>query len=594
MICPACNATNQADTEECFLCGRSLFALIQGRLLADRYEIRRPIGQGGMGKVYEAIDRVLKERVAVKVLRPQFAREPDMAKRFLSEIRLARRITHPNVCRLHEYGESEGIRYLCMELVDGVNLKDVLRTRRLAIEDAYDVAMAASEGLGAVHSQGVIHRDFKTANIMIDRRAQVKVMDFGIAKEVGSETTGVSLAGHVLGTPEYMSPEHAQGMPIDFRSDVYALGCVIFEIFAGRALFQGTSAIDTIRRHLHEPVAFANDAGPLVPEPLMPVLSRALAKKADDRYPSVVDLLEDLRAARADSALFAVLGDDHESLATLAALVAPLAPMPPELPPTERPPSDAAEPDARPGRTRALPPDQRPSGERRVPPARLTKPPLPGARPVPRPSAAPRIAGIGSVAVMASVLAFVWWRGQAAPPPDLPAVSVAPRPASPVSTPPTTVALASPSPSVPSPEPARIVPARPERERARATVVAAHATPPPTLASAPPTLASSPGTQPRPAQAASVLESPPPTQAPEPVEEIGVLSLLVVPPSEVRINGTSVGVISSRELRLPPGAYALRVENPDYHPYNRKVTVQAGAILPVVLDLADKGVRKAR
>jgi serine/threonine-protein kinase len=159
MICPACNAVNQADTEECFGCGRALFALTQGRVLDGRYEIRRPIGQGGMGKVYEAYDRVLDERVAVKVLRPQFAREPDMAKRFLSEIRLARRITHPNVCRLHEYGESDGIRYLCMELVDGVNQKDVLRARRLGIEDASqgerEQGAAASEALFGVR---LVHR----------------------------------------------------------------------------------------------------------------------------------------------------------------------------------------------------------------------------------------------------------------------------------------------------------------------------------------------------------------------------------------------------------------------------------------------------
>ena len=298
MICPACRLVNASEAEECFGCGMALFALTQGRVLADRYEIRRLLGQGGMGRVYEAFDRTLEERVAVKVLRPQFAREPEMARRFLLEIRLARRITHPNVCRLHEYGESDGIRYLCMELVDGVNLKDMLRAKRLSTDEAYEVALAAALGLEAVHAQGVIHRDFKTANIMLDGRGQVKVMDFGIAKEVGADTTGVSLAGHVLGTPEYMSPEHAQGGPVDFRSDLYALGCVIFEVFAGRALFQGTSPIDTLRRHLHEPAGFSNERGLLVPEPLVPVLRCALAKKPDQRYASITDLVADLRAAR--------------------------------------------------------------------------------------------------------------------------------------------------------------------------------------------------------------------------------------------------------------------------------------------------------
>ena len=502
-----------------------------------------------------------------------------MARRFLSEIRLARRITHPNVCRLHEYGESEGIRYLCMELVDGVNLKDVLRGRRLGTDDAYDVALAAAAGLSAVHAQGVIHRDFKTANIMLDRRGQVKVMDFGIAKEVGSETTGISLAGHVMGTPEYMSPEHAQGGTVDFRSDLYALGCVIFEVFAGRAMFQGSSPIDTLRRHLHEPLVFVNDAGPLVPEPLVPVLSRALAKKPDDRYASVMDLIEDLRSARADSALYAVLGDE-EPLADVAAFLAP-----PELPPRE--PSRTAEPSvdsgAHPGPTRALPVSQ-PAG------ARSTGPRLapPAAWP------AGRLAAIGSAAVIVAVLAFAGWRGREPP-------AGASPPTGAVTNVPSAVATATPDPPSPSlapvtmPAPAATLALRPptpaprvERTRPSASESTRPSPSPLTLAAS---LAPSPGP-------ARVLEAAPATPVPTPApvvsQEFGVLNLLILPPSQVELDDESLGIVSSRAVRLPGGLHSIVVKNPAYNPYNRKVTIRAGTSTDLVIDLSEKGVRSTK
>jgi serine/threonine-protein kinase len=512
MICPACSLENSAETEECFGCGKALFALTQGRVLADRYEIRRPLGQGGMGKVYEAYDRVLDDRVAVKVLRPQFAREPEMAKRFLLEIRLARRVTHPNVCRLHEYGESEGVRYLCMELVDGVNLKDVLRARRLATDEAYDVALAAAEGLAAVHAQGIIHRDFKTANIMVDARGQVKVMDFGIAKEVGVDTTGLSLAGHVLGTPEYMSPEQAQGGTVDFRSDLYALGCVIFELFAGRALFQGTSPIDTLRRQLNEPAVFDGDGGLLVPEALVPVLARALAKRPQERHPSVTALAEDVRAARAG----------------------------------------------------------RPGGD------------------VASTSAGRRHAGIASAVVVAvlAVGAFAWWRHTQAPAPEtIPAPSVSSAPPLTLDTPapgaPTTSLAAEPSRPLATVPPRRTAPPPIEGAQDRGS-------PPATLLEASAPGPSSPAERPDAATASAPASAPPPTLS----EQFGVLNLVVVPPSEVVVDGNPIGVVSSQALRLSPGRHALRVENPGYDPYVRVVTVRAGAATDFVLDLSERGVRK--
>jgi serine/threonine protein kinase len=548
MICPACNTPNEPGFEECFVCGKALFALTQGSVLAQRYEIRRLVGHGGMGRVYEAQDRVLDERVAIKVLRPQFAREPDMARRFLSEVRLARRITHQNVCRLHEYGESDGIRYLCMELVDGVNLKDVLKQRRLLESEAYDIAAAAAEGLAAVHAQDVIHRDFKTANIMLDSRGQVKVMDFGIAKELGSESTGISMAGQVLGTPEYMSPEHAQGGRLDFRSDIYALGCVVFEIFTGRTIFSGGNPIETLRRHLYEPLALGEEAAPSLPEALRPVLERALAKRSEDRHGSVREFIDDLTAARDASPLLAVLEGGPE---------------PPPFRPATRP-------------SLPMPDPSRPvhSGDTRL----LT----PGPRAVPRRRAWPWwAAAVATVAIAAAASVVLWGRGELQPVAALPA---SPSPlAVPASPSPTPIASAPAAPLVaaatPTPGSLRVSPVS-----TREPVGTAPGSPPPSVAPpAPSTLV---------AALATPASTPQPTVEPA-AAETGVLKLLIVPPSEVTVGADRLGVLNAaRELRLAPGDYTVRIVHPEYQPLQRKMTVRAGTTTELVMDLSDKGVKR--
>ena len=564
MICPACNTPNQPGSEECFVCGKAVFALTQGSVLAQRYEIMRLVGHGGMGRVYEAQDRVLEERVAIKVLRPQFAREPDMARRFLSEVRLARRITHANVCRLHEYGESEGIRYLCMELVDGVNLKDVLRTRHLPVSEAYAVSEAAAEGLAAVHAQDVIHRDFKTANIMVDTRGQVKVMDFGIAKELGSESTGISMAGHVLGTPEYMSPEHAQGGRLDFRSDIYALGCVVFEIFTGRTIFSGGNPIETLRRHLYDQVPLGEEAAPALPEALRPVLERALAKRPEDRQGSVREFIEELMAARDASPLLAMLLDDDP-------VPSPSPPRPPIVRPPTRPTLPLLDP------SRPVP-----AGDTRL----LT----PGPRPLARPRRWPWWAS--AVAIVTVAVGAFALRGRGEPevpvavPPMAPSSTV-----SPVPTPsPLAIGSAQPEPES-TPETAAVAPtpaakspsvrasAIPTREPVRASPSA----PPPVAPSTPP-----------PSSLVAALATPKPQPSVEPAAaDTGVLKLLIVPPSEITVGADRLGVLTAaRELRLAPGEYTVRIVHPEYHPLQRKMTVRSGTTSELVLDLSDKGVKR--
>jgi serine/threonine-protein kinase len=297
MICPGCSAENDAVSEACFTCGKALHALTQGSVLAGRYEVLSPLGQGGMGRVYKAFDRVLEEHVALKVLRPEFAREPDMARRFLSEIKLARKVSHPNVCRIHEYGEDGGLRYISMEWIDGVVLKEHLRQQALTVDRAFDLALWAAGGLQAVHERGIIHRDFKTSNIMVDQRGRVRLLDFGIARVAGAETGTFTAAGHVMGTPEYMSPEQALGARLDFRSDIYALGCVVFEIFSGQAVFQGETPLVTLFKHVNEDPQLEGAWAP-IPAPLVPVLRTALAKDPAARYETVALFTSALEEAR--------------------------------------------------------------------------------------------------------------------------------------------------------------------------------------------------------------------------------------------------------------------------------------------------------
>jgi serine/threonine-protein kinase len=308
--CPACQAENDAEATACAACGKTLAAtqavtsmivavdLRPGAVFDDRYELREQLGQGGMGMVYRAHDRSLDEEVAIKVLRPDFAQDPKMAERFKSEIKLARRIRHHNVCAIHDYGEDRGLLYISMELVDGTDLKHVLRDKgALGPDKAYDVAIQIAEGLQAVHDAGIVHRDLKTPNIMIDASGTARLMDFGIAKR--QEGGGASTAtGHVLGTPEYMSPEQAQGFKVDARTDIYALGVLIFEIFTGQVPFRGDTPISTILKHLHDQPPLDSER---LPMPLRSVLRRAMAKDPNARYPTARSLAEALREARQPS-----------------------------------------------------------------------------------------------------------------------------------------------------------------------------------------------------------------------------------------------------------------------------------------------------
>jgi len=301
MNCSSCLADNLAGACHCFACGAtldpSLDGLREGALFASRYEITGPLGRGGMGMVYRAHDRELGEPVAIKVLRPDLAAESGrVEERFRTEIRLARRVRHKNVCSVYGDGEDRGLLYICMELVEGENLKRRTREGGLPEQEAWDIALQVLSGLEAIHEVGIVHRDLKTANLMRDRRGVVRVMDFGIAKrndEDDGEAT-VTATGTLVGTPEYMSPEQLRGGVVDFRSDLYSLAILIHELFTGELPFRGASPVTTIVRQLQDPPSLA----PELPASLRPVLLRALAKSPSGRFASAGEMRRAMEEAR--------------------------------------------------------------------------------------------------------------------------------------------------------------------------------------------------------------------------------------------------------------------------------------------------------
>jgi serine/threonine protein kinase len=340
MICPSCKAVNDDTAEACFTCGRALGALTQGSVIANRYEVLSPLGKGGMGMVYKAHDRMLEETVAIKVLRSEFANTPDMAKRFRHEIKLARKVTHRNVCRIHEYGEDGGIRYISMEFVEGTDLKQLVRERggQIPAEEGFEIAAQSADGLQAIHDVGIIHRDLKTSNIMLDGRGHVRLMDFGIAKiaaERSSAGGGLTSTGQIMGTPEYMSPEQCLGDKIDQRSDIYALGVVIYEVFTGAVPFRGDSPVATLFKHIQDPVPFEGPQAARIPLTAVAVLRKALAKDRAHRYEKAAELAEALRNAH-EKSLIELPSDAAPTIGRAAIVPAEEAEPAPTPTPSER------------------------------------------------------------------------------------------------------------------------------------------------------------------------------------------------------------------------------------------------------------------
>ena len=273
------------------------------------FEIVRLLGSGGMADVYLAHDRQLNRRVAVKVLRTEVSAEPHQLARLEQEARAASALSHPNICHIYHLGEMpDGRRYIAMEYVEGETLDQRLMTSRLALREALDIAIQVASALVAAHAAGIVHRDVKPANVMIRPDRLVKVLDFGLAKLAPSamafasagrgETVRVTEAGSLVGTIDYMSPEQARGQQVDARTDIWALGVVLYEMVAGRPPFAGATPSDVLAAILErEPTPLARP-DPQVPAELQRIIGKALRKDPEKRYQVMKDLLLDLEALR--------------------------------------------------------------------------------------------------------------------------------------------------------------------------------------------------------------------------------------------------------------------------------------------------------
>jgi serine/threonine-protein kinase len=276
-------------------------ALEPGTVVAGRYELKEMLGAGGMGVVYRAYDRELGETVALKTLHPALQiGSTTMLERFKQEIRLARRITHRNVVRTHDIGEVAGTYYITMEYVEGTTLDTLIARRgRLPVAVTLTVAKQLCRALEVAHEAGVIHRDIKPANLVVDGAGFLKVMDFGIARlsdDLGKDKPALTQAGSVIGSPDYMPPEQLMGDPLDHRVDIYAAGCVLFECLTGRRLYAAPNVLALISKQLEEPVPDVRAVNPEVPPALAAIITRAVAKDKNDRWPSASAMLEALEA----------------------------------------------------------------------------------------------------------------------------------------------------------------------------------------------------------------------------------------------------------------------------------------------------------
>jgi serine/threonine protein kinase len=265
-------------------------SLKDGDRFADRYEIRAAIGAGGMGSVYRAFDRELEEDVAIKMLKPALMTDRTLVERFKQEIRLARRISHPNVVRTHDLGEWDGMYYLTMEFVEGITVRDLIDSRgQLGVSAALAIGTQLAAALTVAHEQGVVHRDVKPQNLLLDASGVLKVMDFGVARLAEGKST-LTEVGLAVGTPAYMSPEQLLAEPLDARSDLYSVGVVLFECLTGSLPFEADSPVSLIARMLNEEARAPVDLNGDVPPALSSLVLSLLAKQPDDRVRSAEEL----------------------------------------------------------------------------------------------------------------------------------------------------------------------------------------------------------------------------------------------------------------------------------------------------------------
>ena len=267
--------------------------------LSQRYDILAEAGHGAMGNVYKARDRETGETVALKLLKPEIASDQAMIERFKNELLFARKITHKNVCRVHEFNRIGGIAFTSMEFVEGESLRAILnRFGGFPTRKGIDLALQICAGLQEAHAQGIVHRDLKPENVMIDSNGNVKIMDFGIARSMEALT---KLTGAMIGTPAYMAPEQVAGKSVDFRTDIYSLGLMLYEMFTGSQAFQADTAVAVALKQMRETPVAPHEVEPNIPVGLERVILKCLEKEPAKRYQSVAELAAALKSPSAQS-----------------------------------------------------------------------------------------------------------------------------------------------------------------------------------------------------------------------------------------------------------------------------------------------------
>ncbi len=296
-------------------------------VLNDRYELQQRIGRGGMADVFLARDLLLDRPVAIKVLFPEFAVDPNFVERFRREAQSAANLNHPNIVGVYDWGQYANTYFMAMEYVQGRTLADILRANgHVNSQQAAEIGSEIAAALGFAHRNGVVHRDIKPANILIGSNGQVKVADFGIARAMNAPTeSNLTQAGSVMGTATYFSPEQAQGANPDPRSDLYSLGIVLYEMVAGRPPFSGENPVSIAYKQVHEQPQPLNQLVADVPKPFEAIVAKLLAKKPEIRYPTAEAVRDDLRRFRS--------GEPVQALANAMGAVAGTTAMPRVAPP---------------------------------------------------------------------------------------------------------------------------------------------------------------------------------------------------------------------------------------------------------------------
>src|SRR4051812_49136798 len=272
-----------------------------GDVLSDRYELEELVGTGGMSSVFRAHDRLLDRKVALKILHEQYTADEDYVERFRREARSVAALSHPNIVTVIDRGEHEERQFIVFEYVDGENLKRLIQRRGPApVSTALELAMQIARGLSFAHQQGLVHRDVKPQNILLNGDGQAKVTDFGIARSLDVQH-GMTQTGTVLGTSDYIAPEQAQGQRVDEHSDVYSLGVVLYEMLTTEVPFPGENFVAVAMRHINEEPPSIRDKRPDVSPRLEAAVQRAMAKRPADRFQTMADFCHELEANLAEA-----------------------------------------------------------------------------------------------------------------------------------------------------------------------------------------------------------------------------------------------------------------------------------------------------